>query len=79
MKKRGMKQEGKTLPAAGRPPMSERDLFFQLRPQIAKIIIIAREMTPEQYQEFKKAQVEDAPEKCRAFVKKVLIVIDTYL
>ena len=62
--------------------MSERELFKQSIPQIAEMIVICRGMAPEQYQNFKKewlAEVARDRPKALPFIRKVFIVIDTYL
>ena len=62
--------------------MSERELFRQSIPQIAEMIMICRRMAPERYQQFKRdwlAEVGRRAEKALPFIRKVFIVIDTYL
>lgn len=62
--------------------MSERDVFKQFIPLIAKMIVEIQKMEPEQYQEFKKewlAELARDRPKALPFTEKVLIVIDTYL
>lgn len=62
--------------------MSEKDLFIQFIPQIAELIVEIKKMTSERYEEFKREWMEEvkinAPSAVE-FMKKVLIVIDTYL
>lgn len=62
--------------------MSERELYFELIPQIAEIITEVQKMPLERYEQFKRDYLEECERQyptALKFVKKVLIVIDTYL
>lgn len=62
--------------------MTELDLFYKCVPGIAKIIVDLRERTADQWQEWKRACLEDAGglnSFAQGFIRKVLIVIDKYL
>lgn len=57
--------------------MTERDFLIQ---NVPRIIAEVQNMTPEQYEDFKRYCMEDAGNpKVLEFMQKVITVIDTYL
>ena len=59
--------------------MTERALYEQNIPLIAEIVVECRKLTQEEYENFKKNTIANAPETVRCFIKKVFIVIDDML
>lgn len=62
--------------------MSERDLYISLIPSIADMIVEVQKMPREEYLLFKKeflAEVGRRQPSAFGFIKKVFIVVDTYL
>ena len=62
--------------------MSERDIFTKSIPQISEMIVEIQKMPTPQYREFKRECLEEVKANAPAavgFMKKVFIVIDTYL
>lgn len=61
--------------------MTERELFEQLIPQIAEIIVEARKLSKEQYNKWKQEVLDEVNVngKPSGFIKKVFIVIESHL
>lgn len=62
--------------------MSEGELFIELIPQIAEMIVEVQKMPPERYEQFKREYLEECEKYhpgALEFIKNVLLVIDTYL
>ena len=58
--------------------MTERDLFVGSIPIIAKMTVASRQLTEEEYLEWKKLSLNNASGCKQEFIQKVLHVIDTY-
>lgn len=59
--------------------MSERDLYYELRPQIFDLAVEASEMSQDQYADWKSSTLEQAKEfgeKAVKFMEKVFVVIE---
>ena len=58
--------------------MTERDIFIESIPIIAKMTVASRELTEEEYQKWKNESLNNVSEREQGFVQKVLYVIDKY-
>lgn len=59
--------------------MSERELVIKCMPQITEMAMVIMDMSAEQYEEFKREQLEDTARTCpRAlgFIKNIFKVIE---
>lgn len=59
--------------------MSERELVIKCMPQITEMTMVITDMSAEQYEEFKREQLEDTARTCpRAlgFIKNIFKVIE---
>ena len=59
--------------------MSERELVIECMPQITEMAMVIMDMSAEQYEEFKREQLEDTARTCpRAlgFIKNIFKVIE---
>ena len=59
--------------------MSERELVIKCMPQITEMAMVITDMSAEQYEEFKREQLEDTARTCpRAlgFIKNIFKVIE---
>lgn len=59
--------------------MTERDLFEQLIPQIAELIIEARKLSVEEFHSWKREMMEATPDRAKAFISKIFVVIENNL
>ena len=59
--------------------MTERDLFEQLIPQIAELIIEVRKLSVEEFQSWKREMMEATPDCAKAFISKIFVVIEDNL
>lgn len=59
--------------------MTERDLYVKHIPEIAEIVVYARRMSNEEYEQWKQETLEFAKRNgAQGFISKVFIVIDKY-
>lgn len=59
--------------------MTERELFEENIPLIAELALECRKMNTKVYMELKEELLQNASEKSRPFMRKVLLVIDDLL
>lgn len=59
--------------------MTERDLFEQLIPQIAELVIEARKLSIEEFQSWKREMMEATPDRAKSFIGKIFVVIEDNL
>ena len=59
--------------------MTERELFEQLIPQIAELIMEARKLSLEEFQSWKREMMEATPDRAKAFISKIFVVIEDNL
>ena len=59
--------------------MTEYDLFVSCIPMLAEIAVRCRKLDRQDYEEWKQKTMEHCPEAVKAFMGKVLIVIDKYV
>lgn len=59
--------------------MSERELVIECMPQITEMAMVITDMSAEQYEEFKREQLEDTARTCPkalGFIKNIFKVIE---
>ena len=59
--------------------MSERELIIRCIPQMTEMVMAIKDMSAEEYREFKRVQIEDTGSTCPqalGFIKKIFIVIE---
>ena len=59
--------------------MSERELIIECMPQITEMAILVNNMEPEQYQEYKREQLEDTARTCPKalnFISNIFKIIE---
>lgn len=56
--------------------MSERDVYIKSIPMIAEIIVLCREMSQQEYEDWKRETMEAIGDKAKEFMKKVFICIN---
>ena len=59
--------------------MSERELVIKCMPQITEMAMVIMDMSAEQYEEFKREQLEDTARTCPkalGFIKNIFKVIE---
>ena len=59
--------------------MSERELVIECMPQITEMAMVIMDMSAEQYEEFKREQLEDTARTCPkalGFIKNIFKVIE---
>lgn len=59
--------------------MTERELFYNNIPEITAICLKCRELSKEQYEEWKRETLEETPDEVKEYISKVLAVIDLQL
>lgn len=59
--------------------MTERDLYISLIPMIAEMAAECRRMDRGDYEDWKREAMEGAPDAAKAFMGKVLAVIDGFV
>lgn len=59
--------------------MSERDVYIECIPMIAEIIVLCREMSSQEYEDWKREVMENVSDKAKEFMRKVLICIDSIM
>lgn len=59
--------------------MTELDLYLQCIPMIATIAVKRKNLSAQQYEEWKSKTINSAPEDIKGFLEKVFIVINTEL
>lgn len=59
--------------------MTEYDLFVKCIPMIAGMAVRCRRMSRQDYEQWKQETMEHAPEMVKEFVRKVFIVINSYI
>ena len=55
--------------------MTERDIFVHAIPQIAEMVVEARKLTGEEFQEWHDEVMKSVPDKAKPFIKRVFIVV----
>lgn len=55
--------------------MSERDVYIQCIPMIAEMVVLLREMSQQEYEDWKQETLEAADDRAKEFIKKVLIAL----
>ena len=55
--------------------MTERSVFIQAIPQIAEMIVEARKMTVEEFQEWHDEVMREVPDKAKPFIEKIFVVV----
>lgn len=55
--------------------MTERDVFVQAIPQIAEMVVEARKLTGEEFQEWHDEVMKSVPDKAKPFIEKVFMVV----
>lgn len=55
--------------------MTEREMFIRAIPQIAEIIVEARKLTVEEFQEWHDEVMQEVPDKAKPFIEKIFIVV----
>lgn len=55
--------------------MTEREIFIQAIPQIAEIIVEARKLTVEEFQEWHDEVMQEVPDKAKPFIEKIFVVV----
>lgn len=56
--------------------MTERDLFEQLIPQIAEMIIEVRKLSVEEFQSWKQETIDAVPDRAKPFMGKIFVVVE---
>lgn len=56
--------------------MTERDLFEQLIPQIAEMIIEVRKLSTEEFQSWKQETIDAVPDRAKPFMGKIFVVVE---
>ncbi len=56
--------------------MSERDVYIQCIPMIAEMIVLLREMSQREYEDWKQETMQATADKAKDFMRKVLSCID---
>lgn len=56
--------------------MTERDFYIKSIPMIAEIVVLCREMSQQEYEDWKRETMEAVPDKAKEFMRKVLYCID---
>lgn len=56
--------------------MTERDVYIKSIPMIAEMIVLCREMSQQEYEDWKRETMEATADKAKEFIRKVLICID---
>ncbi len=56
--------------------MSERDVYIQCIPMIAEMVVLLREMSQQEYEDWKQETMQATADKAKDFMRKVLICID---
>lgn len=59
--------------------MTERDIFLQAIPRIAEMVVEARKLTVEEFQEWHDEVMKSVPDKAKPFIKKVFIFVSNNL
>lgn len=55
--------------------MTERSVFIQAIPQIAEMVVEARKLTAEEFQEWHDEVMKSVPDKAKPFIEKLFIVV----
>lgn len=59
--------------------MTERDLFEQLIPRIAEMIIEVRKLSTEEFQSWKQETIDTVPDRAKPFMGKIFVVVENNL
>lgn len=59
--------------------MTERNIFVQTIPQIAYMVVEARKLTVEEFQEWHDEVMKSVPDKAKPFIEKVFVVVENNL
>lgn len=58
--------------------MAERELFVKAIPQIAEIIVLSRELTQEEFEQWKEECLQNSSSESLEFVEKIIVIIEKY-
>lgn len=58
--------------------MTERELFVKATPQIAEIIVLSRELTQVEFEQWKEECLQNCNSESLEFAKKIIVVIEKY-
>lgn len=58
--------------------MTERELFVKAIPQIAEIITLSRELTQEEFEQWKEEYLQNSSSESLKFAKKIIDIIEKY-
>lgn len=58
--------------------MTERELFVKAIPQIAEIIVLSRELTQEEFEQWKEEYLQNSSSESLEFVEKIIVIIEKY-
>ena len=59
--------------------MTERDLYVSCIPMIADVVVRCRKLSGGDYEDWKREFMEQCPKTAKAFMGKVMIIIDNYV
>lgn len=58
--------------------MTERELFVKATPQIVEIIVLSRELTQVEFEQWKEECLQNCNSESLEFAKKIIVVIEKY-
>lgn len=58
--------------------MTERELFVKEIPQIEEIIVLSRELTQEEFEQWKEDCLQNCNSESLEFAKKIIVIIEKY-
>lgn len=58
--------------------MTERELFVKAIPQIAEIVVLSRELTQEEFEQWKEKYLQNPSSESLEFAKKIIAIIEKY-
>ena len=62
----------------GKGIMTERELFVKAIPQIAEIVTLSRELTQEEFEQWKEEYLQNSSSESLKFAKKIIDIIEKY-
>ena len=62
----------------GKEIMKEREIFVKAIPQIAEIVLLSRELTQEEFEQWKEKYLQNPSSESLEFVEKIIAIIEKY-